>query len=123
MSLLALALGLAIAPGSTDGQRPPEQRPPEQRQAVIDLAYVLGESHALHRACAGDQDNTWRARMARLIQAEGADGAYKQRLTESFNAGFVAQHAEFPTCTRKSQAEERSAAERGRQLARRLAAP
>ena len=123
MRRLVTPLFLLIAFQAAADPRPPEQRPPEQRQAVIDLAYVLGESHALHRACAGDQDNTWRARMARLVRTEDANPTYKQSLTESFNAGFVARHAEFPTCTAKSQAEERSAAERGRRLARRLATP
>jgi len=113
LSLLAVSAAMADAP----------PRPPEQRQAVIELAYVLGESHALHRACAGAQDNTWRARMSRLVQVEGADAAYKQQLTASFNAGFLARHAEFTTCTTKSQAAERGVAEHGRILARRLSAP
>jgi uncharacterized protein (TIGR02301 family) len=120
MRRLGAILGLlAVSPAMAD----PPPRPPEQRQAVIELAYVLGESHALHRACAGQQDDTWRARMSRLVQAEGADGAYKQQLTDSFNAGFVARHAEFPACTTKSQAAERIAAGHGRRLARRLSTP
>jgi uncharacterized protein (TIGR02301 family) len=118
---LAVAFGLLslAAPALAD----PPPRPPEQRQTVIDLAYVLGESHALHRACAGDDDNRWRGRMSRLIQVEAPDAAYKRSLTQSFNAGFVAAHAEFPACTDKSQAAERAAAERGRALSRQLAAP
>jgi uncharacterized protein (TIGR02301 family) len=113
-----LLLLMAATPALAD---PPAPRAPDQRQTVIDLAYVLGESHALHRACAGPDDNTWRARMGRLLGIEAPDAAYKQRLTESFNAGFVAKRAEFPTCSVKSQAAARAAAARGRDLARRLA--
>jgi uncharacterized protein (TIGR02301 family) len=94
---------------------------PQQRQTVVDLAYVLGEAHALHRACAGREDNTWRGRMSRLIQVEAPDPSYRQALMARFNAGFVARSAEFPTCTLKAAAAERAAAERGRALARRLA--
>ena len=97
-------------------------RAPEQRQTVADLAYVLGEAHALHRLCAGAEDNTWRGRMSRLLQVEAPDSAYRQRLLNSFNAGFVARNAEFKTCTNKSAAAERETAGRGRSLSRRLAA-
>jgi uncharacterized protein (TIGR02301 family) len=116
MILPALLAAALAAPVPADAPSPP------QRQAVIDLAYVLGEAHALHRACAGSEDNTWRGRMGRLIKVEAPDAPYRRRLTESFNAGFVARKAEFPTCTAKAAAAERATAERGRALARRLAA-
>jgi uncharacterized protein (TIGR02301 family) len=117
--MLALAILSIAAPVRSD----PSPRPPEQRQMVIDLAHVLGEVHALHRACAGDDDNLWRAQMSRLLKVEAPDAAYKRSLTQSFNAGFVTAQAEFPACTDKSQSAEQAAEERGRALARRLAAP
>ena len=110
---------LAQTPAATP---PPTAPSAPQRQMVVDLAYVLGEAHALHRVCAGAQDNTWRGRMGRLLKAEAPDAAYRQRLMESFNAGFVAEKAEFPTCTLKSSDAEKTVAARGRDLSRRLAA-
>jgi uncharacterized protein (TIGR02301 family) len=89
---------------------------------VVDLAYILGEAHALHRLCAGAEDNTWRGRMGRLIKAEAPDQVYRQQLMNSFNAGYAAEHAEFATCTLKSQDMERTVAAKGRDIARRLAA-
>ena len=94
---------------------------PQQHQMVVDLAYILGEAHALHRLCAGAEDNTWRGRMGRLIKAETPDQAYRRQLMNSFNAGFVAEHAEFAACTLKSEDRERTVAAKGRDIARRLA--
>jgi len=122
-ALLALGL-LALAPPAAAQTPPatPASVSPQQRQRVIDLAYVLGQAHALHRVCAGSEDNTWRGRMTRLIQVEAPDAPYRARLMASFNAGFVASNAQYATCTDKSALAERTAAERGRELARSLAA-
>jgi uncharacterized protein (TIGR02301 family) len=120
---LACAVLLLAATSASQAQADaPPARSPEQRQRVVDLAYVLGEAHALHRLCAGTDDNTWRGRMSRLIQVEAPDPAYRQRLMGSFNAGFTARSVEFHSCTNKSAAAEREAAERGRSLSRQLAA-
>ena len=121
--LIVALCALPIAASAQDAAPPPDATAPNplQRQAVIDLAYVLGEAHALHRVCAGPEDNTWRARMGRLLQVEKPDAAYRQRLMESFNGGFTARHAEFPTCTLKTAEMERTVAARGRTLSRHLA--
>ena len=94
-----LAIGLVLAASAASAQPPPSSAvpppttSPQQRQGVVDLAYVLGEAHALHRACTGPEDNTWRARMGRLLQVEAPDAPYRQRLMDSFNAGFTARSA------------------------------
>jgi len=116
--LLVAGMALANRPAFAEPSSAPD---PRQRQSVVDLAYVLGEAHALHRACAGGEDNTWRGRMGRLLQIEAPDQAFRQRLMASFNAGFLARNAEFPRCTLKAAAAERTAAARGRDLSRRLA--
>jgi uncharacterized protein (TIGR02301 family) len=129
MRLGLLAMGLALAttpaPAQPAAAPAPPSSPdasPQQHQMVVDLAYILGEAHALHRLCAGAQDNTWRGRMGRLVKAEAPDQAYRQQLMNSFNAGFTAERAEFTTCTLKSDAMERTVAAKGRDIARRLAA-
>ena len=119
---LAIVLLLAASVASAEpAPNPPPPTSPEQRQQVIDLAYVLGEAHALHRACAGTEDNTWRARMSRLLQVETPDPPYRQRLMDSFNAGFTARSAEFTTCTTKAVETEQAVAAKGRSLSRHLA--
>ncbi len=118
---LVLALAWLATPALAQPPATPTPSPP-QRQRVVDLAYVLGEAHALHRVCAGREDNTWRGRMGRLLQAEAPDPAYRQQLMDSFNAGFTARNAEFPACTIKSADAEKTVAAHGRDLARRIAA-
>ena len=122
-----LAIGLVLAASAASAQPPPSSAvpppttSPQQRQGVVDLAYVLGEAHALHRACTGPEDNTWRARMGRLLQVEAPDALYRQRLMDSFNAGFTARSAEFPACTTKAVEAEQAVAAKGRSLSRHLA--
>ncbi len=122
MKLIVLVISATLVSASALAQTPqPPPTSPQQRQQVVDLAYVLGQAHALHRLCAGPDDNTWRGRMGRLLKAEAPDAAYRQRLMQSFNAGFVAETAEFPKCTLKSADAEKTVAARGRDLSRRLA--
>ncbi|HTK36186.1 MAG TPA: TIGR02301 family protein [Caulobacteraceae bacterium] len=90
-------------------------RSPDQRQALVDLAYVLGEAHALRQACHGDQ--TWRMQMSRMVAIEAPEDALKRRMVDSFNAGFMLRQAEYPACGPKVTEAERETAARGRVLA------
>ena len=114
-----LALVVLFLAGAVQAQ----DRAPEARQAAADLAYVLGQSHALRQACAGADDQYWRGRMLELLQAEAPDDAQKARLSQSFNAGFAAGQAGFPSCTAAARAEGQRIAARGAALASRLASP
>ncbi len=100
-----------------------QERAPAARQSLVDLSYVLGESHALRRACVTPDDLYWYARMQQLIDVEGPDQGLKRRLVQSFNTGFAAGQAGFPACDAKAQAEAAHAAQRGRNLAAALAEP
>lgn len=90
-----------------------------QRQQLLDLAYALGESHALRQACAPD-DQYWRERMRRLIEVERPDEAFAQRLADRFNTGFSVRQAQFPACTPAVRTEAAAAARRGRAAAQAL---
>jgi len=114
MLVLAAGQGRALAQSI--------HRSPQAREALVQLAYDLGEAHALHRLCAGPSDATWYGRMQQLEAQEAADEGFRSRLVESFNAGFAAGASEFPACTPQSRAAERSVAARGAALARQLAA-
>ena len=94
-----------------------QERTPAERQTLIDLSYVLGESHALRQACTGPEDQFWRTRMQRLVQAEQPDAAFDRRLKESFNTGFVTGQTAFSSCSPQSRRAEAMAAARGRALA------
>jgi uncharacterized protein (TIGR02301 family) len=107
---MALAAPAIAAPGV---------RTPEQRQILLDLAYVLGQAHALHRVCAGAADDTWRGRMARMLEVETPGDAFKTDLTARFNAGFTARDAQARDCKSATVAEA-AVARKGAALARRL---
>ncbi len=120
MRVKALILIALLLTGSAAAA--PPVRTPEQRQTLIDLAFVLGQAHALHRVCAGEADNTWRARMGKLIEVEAPPDALKAKLTDSFNAGFGSDAAKAKDC-KAATAAEAAVAKRGGELSRRLASP
>lgn len=99
-----------------------QERPPPERQSLVDLAYAIGESHALRQVCNGDGDQHWRDRMAELVNTEAADEAFEARLKQAFNSGFAARKAQFPTCGIDSRKAELAVARKGEGIAAKLAA-
>ncbi|MDO8296874.1 MAG: TIGR02301 family protein [Caulobacter sp.] len=97
-----------------------QERPPPERQVLLDLAYALGESHALRQACSGEDDQFWRDRMVRMTDTEAADEAFDGRLKQQFNAGFATRQTEFPSCGPASKRAEQAVARKGQALAGRL---
>ncbi|HRD27799.1 MAG TPA: TIGR02301 family protein [Caulobacter sp.] len=97
-----------------------QERPPPERQTLLDLAYALGESHALRQACEGESDQFWRDRMVRLTDTEAADAAFDGRLKQQFNSGFATRQTEFPSCSPASKRAEQAVARKGQALAGRL---
>lgn len=106
----------AVAPAVAQERAPPE------RQTLLDLAYTLGESHALRQACSGEDDQFWRDRMVRLTDTEAADAAFDGRLKQQFNSGFATRQTEFPACSPASKRAEQAVARKGQGLANRLSA-
>jgi uncharacterized protein (TIGR02301 family) len=119
MRLAALASILVLAFGAPLAMA--QDRAPAERQMLLDLAYTLGEAHALRQACAGEDDQYWRDRMARLIEVEAADEGFTTQLQSKFNAGYNGRQAEFPTCTPESRSALTAAAQRGQGLAEKMA--
>ena len=114
--MLAILLGLGMA-GSAFAQ----ERSPTERQSLVDLAYAMGESHALRQVCNGETDQFWRDRMMQLSEAEIPDAALDSRLKQSFNSGFAARHTQFTECGMESRKLELSVARKGQAIAGRLA--
>ncbi|MBI1686154.1 TIGR02301 family protein [Caulobacter hibisci] len=118
-ALLFAAL-LAVAPSLAPGLATAQDRGPAERQRLLDLAYAIGQSHALRQACEGIGDQFWRARMVRLTEVEQADQAFDGQLRDRFNGGYAAAQAAYPECGPESRRAERQAAQRGRALAIKL---
>ncbi|KQZ28840.1 TIGR02301 family protein [Caulobacter sp. Root1472] len=116
LALSVLAGGL-VASGAALAQ----DRSPAERQTLLDLAFTLGESHALRQVCEGAGDQYWRARMMRLVEVEKADQAFDAQLRDRFNTGFAAGQGQFTECGEASLRAEQQAAVKGRTLAARLA--
>jgi uncharacterized protein (TIGR02301 family) len=116
--LITLAAALLVQIPAAGAQ----DRGPALRQSLVDLAYVLGEAHALRQACQGVDDQYWRTRMIKLVDAEQPDAALDRRLKESFNTGFASRQGEFPTCSAASHKAAVAVAAHGQQLAGALGA-
>lgn len=97
-----------------------QERPPEDRQRLLDLAYALGESHALRQTCQGEGDQYWRSRMVRLTEVEQADQAFDAQMRERFNTGFASRRSEYPLCDEASRKAEQAVARKGQALAQKL---
>ncbi len=119
----AALMALSMAAGATCAAPARLEGDPSHRAAVLALAYVLGEAHALHRVCAGLDDDLWRGRMSQLINVETPDPPYRQQLMARFNAGYLAGVAASPACTQETAETARRVAQEGRRLSARLAAP
>lgn len=119
MRAAALILALSLSALALPVQA--QERTPAQRQTLADIAYVLGESHALRQTCEGAYDQYWRDRMMGVTDTEAPDAALDRRLKEAFNSGFASRRAEFPECSRASRIAEAAAARRGQALAASLA--
>lgn len=98
-----------------------QDRSPVERQQLLDLAFTIGESHALRQICQGADDQYWRSRMVRLTEVEKADQAFDAQLRDKFNTGFAARQGQFPQCDDASRQAEQQVARKGQALSNKLA--
>lgn len=113
--LAAVALALGPVSGALA-----QDRSPAERQKLLDLAFTIGESHALRQVCEGADDQYWRSRMVRLTEVEKADQAFDAQLRDRFNTGYAARQGEFPQCDDASRRAEQQVARKGQGLAAKL---
>ena len=118
-ALLAVAILSGFLAGA--GSALAQDRGPAERQTLLDLAFTLGESHALRQVCEGGGDQYWRSRMVRLTEVEKADQAFDAQLREKFNVGFAARQGEFQGCDDASRQAEQAVARKGQALSAKLA--
>lgn len=119
--LLALLLLAGSAAAQEAVQPLAPQRSPVAREALADLAYVLGQAHALRTRCEGEAEQVWRGRMLRMVAVERPDEAFREQLFEGFNTGFLGARAAHPSCDARARAAYSDVATRGRDLSRSLA--
>lgn len=74
------------------------QTNPDRGALLRSLAESLGRQHYLRTLCRGDDDQTWRLRMSRLLDVEAPSSAERDRLTAAFNRGFNAFSATHAEC-------------------------
>jgi uncharacterized protein (TIGR02301 family) len=115
------ALSSLSAPLSASAQEPPIREAP--LDILVDLSETLGEAHAIRSLCNGDQDQTWRDYMFRMLNMEGPTGSPRRSaMTSAFNRGFRNQSSRNRTCTPDLPGLEAQIAARGRALAESVAA-
>ncbi len=90
---------------------------------MVDLARVLGESHALGQVCDSPDDQFWRVRMQTLLEQEAAEQGLQTRLSIAFNDGYQSGKALYPRCSEAARAEARKIAAGGETLSGKLAGP
>ena len=110
-ALLVLVLSVLALPAFA------QERTIEMREALVRLARVLGESHALRQTCEGTDDQFWRSRMNRLAETEQAEPVLDREMKDAFNAGFAGARRLYSECSEPARRAERPAAERGHEIA------
>lgn len=116
-ALAVLVAAALAAPGAVLAQ----DRPPAERQQLLELAFTIGESHALRQLCLGAGDQYWRSRMVRMTEVEKADQAFDAQMRDRFNTGFAAGQGEHPACDEAARKAAEQSARKGQALSARLA--
>jgi uncharacterized protein (TIGR02301 family) len=92
----------APAPAEIPAPAPLETPPPYERQ-LLRLSEIMGALEWLTSVCGEDSAakarGQWRARMAALIESEGATTQRRERLAGSYNRGYQGYEATYRACT------------------------
>lgn len=105
------------------GQRRARPVDPAKRADLARLSRIMGALHALRVSCAGRDDQTYRSRMATLLDLEApANGDLRDPLVDAFNGGFQTHGRGAGACPSDARAQEAALAKDGFTLARKFAA-
>jgi uncharacterized protein (TIGR02301 family) len=83
------------APPAPVGEPPP---PPYEPQ-LMRLAEIMGALAFLRDLCGPKDGDTWRAKMAALLEAEAKTEKRRELLAGAFNRGFRGYEVTYHTCT------------------------
>jgi uncharacterized protein (TIGR02301 family) len=124
--LVALIMGIGIPALPVQAQEE-VLRAPDTAQNRLFLADTLGALHYLTVACSGRMDQSWRGRMAEMMQLEALSAYERDDLVAAFNHGYRQEKRYFPRCTPRTvsqiNAQKRIKAEQGQFLSTALADP
>lgn len=83
---------------------PPPPVPDPHHRPLTELSEIIGALTLLSEVCSpGPAGNPWRARMERLIAAEGEASGIADRLRGAFNHGYSDYATSYRTCTRSAR--------------------
>jgi uncharacterized protein (TIGR02301 family) len=92
---------------------------PLKRSDLTKLSRVMGALHALRVSCAGRDDQTYRSRMATMLDLEApSSGGLRDPLVDAFNGGFQAYGRGASDCPADARVQEASLAKDGYSVAR-----
>jgi len=118
----ALVLSLALGSGTSAAQSGLPPRGPDYFRDAADLAAILGSAHAIRVRCNGRDDQYWRRYMADMLAYEAPDsGELRSSLVRAFNDGFSDTSDDYRICDTQAVAAEARYADRGKQIATRMA--
>jgi uncharacterized protein (TIGR02301 family) len=118
----ALMLSLALVAGTSAAQSGLPARGPDYFRDAADLAAILGSAHAIRVRCNGRDDQYWRRYMSDMLSYEAPEaGNLRTSLVREFNDAFSDVSREYLVCDTDAVAAEARYAERGQEIATRLA--
>lgn len=79
----------------------PGTKPYDER--LMRLAELLGAVHYLRELCSANDGQMWRERMTELLDADGASGLRRAKLSRSFNQGYRSYSRTYLSCTPSAQ--------------------
>lgn len=95
---------------------------PAKHSRIIALSRNLGALHGARVRCGGRDDQTYRARMATLLDLEGPRGStVRGDFVSAFNQGFNGQGRGAGPCTPQVESQEQALARQARRIALELA--
>ena len=94
----------------------PAQTLPPYEDNLERLSEVLGVLAFMRDLCGEQADPDWRAKMADLLEAEGATEQRRARLAGSFNHGYESYRLIYRTCTPAARIVVARSLTRGAQL-------
>ena len=95
-TVLLLLLGLAAGTALSVRPSPAVEAPFEP--GLMRLAEILGSLHSLRNLC-GENGDTWRGEMEKLLASETPDAERRARFIAHFNRGYRSFEATYGQCT------------------------
>ena len=89
----------------------------------MELSRIFGSLHALRISCVGNGDQTYRSKMATMLDLEAPSAEYiRDPLIIAFNSGFESYGQGQNPCPKDKDNKEASLAKEGRSLSLQMAA-